>query len=252
MRPLACGEWAPMYAMPRAWSMRPRCVGSVGDEELAEEGGVAVEILGGTEAERPDRAGGVIDRPKQRELRAAGFEPGEGTAVHLQESAAGGFAHAPAAVTRGPARPPGGPPQGPADAADGFPAHRQAVDLPELFGEVHVVKADVGGRHELGDLGAERGRQPSRRGLAAALVAQGRGPAFAKAAPEALELPDGELQRLGALAVGDPTGEGRLDQPSPGQLLLAHRESLHRGMTLSRSSYPMTFSCSTSIVRPAA
>ena len=31
----------------------------------------------------------------------------------------------------------------------------------------------------------------------------------------------------------------------PGQLLPAHRESLHEDMTLSRSSYPMTFSRST-------
>jgi hypothetical protein len=32
----------------------------------------------------------------------------------------------------------------------------------------------------------------------------------------------------------------------PGQLLSAHRESLHGGMTLSRSSYPTTFLCSSS------
>ena len=39
--------------------------------------------------------------------------------------------------------------------------------------------------------------------------------------------------------------ERGFDQAGPGQLLPAHRESLHEDMTLSRSSYPMTFSRST-------
>src|SRR5439155_25017607 len=61
-------------------------------------------------------------------------------------------------------------------------------------------------------------------------------------------LPDGQLQGGGALAVGDAPGQRGLDQAGPGQLLTAHRESRHGGMTLSRSSYPMTFSCSSRIV----
>ena len=46
------------------------------------------------------------------------------------------------------------------------------------------------------DLGVELGRQPSRRGLAAAAMAQRWRPAALEAALEALELPDGQMQGL--------------------------------------------------------
>ena len=70
-------------------------------------------------------------------------------------------------------------------------------------------------------------------------------PAALEAALEALELPDGQMQGRGALAIRNAPRERGFDQAGPGQLLPAHRESLHEDMTLSRSSYPMTFSRST-------
>jgi hypothetical protein len=53
---------------------------------------------------------------------------------------------------------------------------------------------------------------------------------------EALELSHGEAQRSGALLVRDLARQGCLDEPSAWHFLPAHRESLHEGMTFSRSS----------------
>src|SRR5947208_432794 len=149
-------------------------------------------------------------------------------------------------MPRGPARARRGASEGQPKAPHRLAADLEAMDLAELFRQVHVVKAEVGGGHELGDLGAELGRQPARRGLAAALMAQRWRPAALEAALEALEVPDGQMQGGGALAIRNAPRERGLDQAGPGQFLPAHRESLHEGMTLSRSSYPMTFSCSSS------
>jgi len=99
-----------------------------------------------------------------------------------------------------------------------------------------VVKARVGRRHQRDDLGAEGGGHPARRGLAAAAMHQA-APAFtANAGFEALELSHGEAQRPGALLVRDPAGQRGLDEPGAWHFLPAHRESLHEGMTFSRSS----------------
>src|SRR5207247_11227642 len=82
--------------------------------------------------------------------------------------------------------------------------------------------------------------------------------ALLEAALQALKLPVAEPQALISLPIGDASCEGGLDQAGPEQLLPAHREGLHGGMTLprreppmtlSRSSYPMTFSCSSSKFR---
>ena len=76
---------------------------------------------------------------------------------------------------------------------------------------------------------------------------QGEGPPSLEAPLESLDLADTETQRRRRLAIGDPARADRLQQSGTMQLLPAQRESLHGGMTLSRSSYPMTFSRSTSI-----
>jgi hypothetical protein len=196
-----------------------------------------MEILVGPESQRQDGAGRVVDRAEQREGRATGFEPGAGTAVDLDEGATRGFALAPAAVARGPARALGRPPEAQPNPPHRFPADLQPVDLAELFGQVHVV--------ERGNRGPQLRRHAARRGLPPAAVAQRRRPAGLDAPLEVLELPNAQMQRGGAVAVGDAPGQRGFDQASPGQFLAAHRESLHEGMTLSRSSYPMTFSCST-------
>src|SRR5438093_13123459 len=75
---------------------------------------------------------------------------------------------------------------------------------------------------------------------------QGEGPPSLEAPLESLDLADTETQRRRRLAIGDPARADRLQQSGTMQLLPAQRESLHGGMTLSRSSYPMTFSRSTS------
>jgi hypothetical protein len=81
---------------------------------------------------------------------------------------------------------------------------------------------------------------------AAGLMAKGQRPADADALLEALELTRRHAERSGPLAIRNTARQGGLDQSSTGQLLPAHRESLHRATTLSRSSYPTTFSCSSS------
>src|SRR5438046_6833621 len=60
-----------------------------------------------------------------------------------------------------------------------------------------------------------------------------------------------EPQGIRGLAIGDPARTGRLNQSRAVQLLAAQRESLHGGRTLSRGSYPRTFSRSTSTSGPA-
>src|SRR6059036_1888618 len=118
-----------------------------------------------------------------------------------------------------------------------------------------IVEARIDGGHEGRNLGAECCGQAVGRRLVTAPVAQSRFPARLEAAPQALKLPDAQPQTLGSLPIGDASCEGGLDQAGPEQLLPAHREGLHGGMTLprrkppmtlSRSSYPMTFSCSSS------
>src|SRR5207244_2830678 len=59
---------------------------------------------------------------------------------------------------------------------------------------------------------------------------------------QSLELSHGKAQRPGALLVRDLARQGCLDEPSKWHFLPAHRESLHKGMTFSRSSEGGTFS----------
>ena len=63
---------------------------------------------------------------------------------------------------------------------------------------------------------------------------------------QALKLSGCELQSSGAFPIADSACQSRGDQAGAGQFLPAHRESLHRETTFSRSSYPTTFSCSSS------
>src|SRR2546421_5108398 len=70
---------------------------SVAHTEPADERAIVVEVLAGSEAEgRVPRRSRRRSR-EQRELRAAGFEPGGRAAGDLDQRAAGGFSFAPAA-----------------------------------------------------------------------------------------------------------------------------------------------------------
>src|SRR5262249_36069262 len=120
--------------------------------------------------------------------------------------------------------------------------HRRAPPLEPGEGTaVGVTVLEQG----LDSQGEGRGQAPGR-GLAAALMAQGAGSARADALLQALKLSGSEVQGGGALSIADAARQGRADQTRAGHFLPAHRESLHRETTSSRSSYPTTFSCSSS------
>src|SRR6202022_2365759 len=131
-------------------------------------------------------------------------------------------------------------------APDRLPGDRQAVKLAQLLGEVGVIEAGIAVLQQRLHLGTHSGGQPPVGWAPPPLVAHRQGAPLAEALLEALKLPGRHVQRRGALPIGDPAGDGRGQQPRPGQLLSAHRESLHRGTTFSRSSYPTTFLCSSS------
>src|SRR5437016_2891758 len=123
------------------------------------------------------------------------------------------------------------------------------VLLTEFLRQVRIVEAHVHRLHQVGDLLAHGIGQPSRRRPPATAMPQGEGPPSLEPPLESLDLADTETQRRRRLAIGDPARADRLQQSGTMQLLPAQRESLHGGMTLSRSSYPMTFSRSTSTTR---
>src|SRR5882724_3948676 len=203
---------------------------------LFQHGGVAVEIFGGPEPEGERGGGGIIDEPVQGGRRPALLEPGEGAGVELSELPHRGSPRAPAPMLGCPAGALGRPPERPPNPAHGGPAYRQGVVLLKLLGEVDVVEARVGCRHERDDLGAEGGWHSARRGLAAAAMHQAPHALSTEAGLEPLELPHAHTQRSGALLVRDLAGQGRFDEPGAWHFLPAHRESLHEGRTLSRSS----------------
>src|SRR5437016_13911864 len=122
------------------------------------------------------------------------------------------------------------------------------VLLTEFLRQVRIVEAHVHRLHQVGDLLAHGLGQPPRRRPPTTAMPQGEDPSSLEAPLESLDLADTETQRRRRLAIGDPARADRRQQPGTMQLLPAQRESLHGGMTLSRSSYPMTFSRSTSVV----
>jgi len=203
---------------------------------LPEHGGVAVEIFGRAKPEGERDGGGIVDEPMQGGRRPAVLEPGEGAGVELYELAHRRGPGAPAPVLGRAAGALGRPAERTPNAAHGRPAHRQGVELLQLLGEVDVVEARVGRRHERDDLRAEGGGQPPRRGLAAVAMDQAAQALPTDAGLEALELSHGETQRSGALLVRDLAGQGGLDETGAWYFLPAHRESLHEGMTFSRNS----------------
>jgi hypothetical protein len=193
--------------------------------------------------------GGGIVHGAQEHQRWGGFaEPGERAAVDLHPAAAGGFGDAAAA---GPGWAPGtrrGAAESAPQPADGFATDGEPMLLGQLLGQVRVVEAHVDGGHEADDLIQEAGRQPARRGPAAAAMQQGGRAALLKAPFEAPHLPDTQAQRLGHLSIRNPSATNSFYQSRSLQFFSAQRESPHGGRTFSRCSYPRTFSCSTSTV----
>jgi hypothetical protein len=87
-------------------------------------------------------------------------------------------------------------------------------------------------------------RRPGR--PAATAMRQATGAVGFKAPLQPPHLAQAEPQGLSSLARGDPATTRGLYQSGTLQLLPAQREGLHGGRTFSRSSYPRTFSCSSS------
>ena len=110
--------------------------------------------------------------------------------------------------------------------------------LLELFREMDIVEARVGGLQQVRHLLPQGLRQPAGGRAAAALVEQAAGTVALEAALEALDLPDAEVQGGGHLLVRDLPLEGGLEQARPGYFLSAHRERLPclHGMTFSWNS----------------
>src|SRR5215469_3440277 len=104
-------------------------------EDAAKERGIAMDILGGAELQGEDLAGGVIDGAEQNELGAAGLEPGKGTAVDLNQGAAGGLRDAPAPHLGRSPRVLRWLPELLPHASHRFARQREAVLLAQLFGQ---------------------------------------------------------------------------------------------------------------------
>ena len=110
-------------------------------EHLLEDGGVAVQVLGGAEVQGEDGAGGIIDGAVQGHGGAAGLEPGKGAGVDLDQLPHPGrwrpavsVLPRPAAVLRRQA-------QGAASAADQFAADAEALHLAQLLVK-YLLKID--------------------------------------------------------------------------------------------------------------
>ena len=54
---------------------------TVGQTDLLEHGGVAVQVLGRPKVQGEDRVGGIVDRAVEGHAGAPAFEPGTGAAV---------------------------------------------------------------------------------------------------------------------------------------------------------------------------
>ena len=102
---------------------------AVGGAERVQQGGIAVQVLGGTEGQGQAGAGGVVDGAMQGQRRA----------VELHEGAHLGFWRPSGADLAAPAPARGGQPEAAPEPPHRAAAERQALHLPQLFGEVAVV-----------------------------------------------------------------------------------------------------------------
>ena len=220
---------------------------AAGGEHLPQHGGVAVQVFRRAEVQRDDLRSGIVDGAEQGHRRPPALEPVEGTASELNELARGRFAGPAAAMLRRPPPMHSRQAQRTPEAADRFPGDREVLDLEQFFGGMGVIEALVAAGQERLHLHRRARRESTVREPSAALMAKRRTTTRAVALLEALKLPRRDAKRDRPVLVADPPGQRRRNQACPGQLLPAHRESLHGEMTFSRSSYPTTFLCSSSI-----
>jgi hypothetical protein len=123
-------------------------VGGDGDaiaaDEAAKQEEVAVGVFDGAKDGREDVAGGIVDRGMEDEARAAVFEPGMMTPIHLDEQT--GLRHAlpPAAVARWSPFPGTTEAGGAQQALHGLAGDVDALALGQELGEVLIVHAGIG------------------------------------------------------------------------------------------------------------
>ncbi len=109
-------------------------------EHLLEDGGIAVQVLGGAEVQGEDRTGGIIDGAVQGHGGAPGLKPGKGAGVDLDQLPHPGLGRPAVSVLPRPAAVLRRQAQGAAPPADQFAADAQALHLAQLLGSVAVIE----------------------------------------------------------------------------------------------------------------
>lgn len=193
--------------------------------EAAQQGEIAVEVLGRAEVQGQDGARRIVDGAQEEQGRA-GAEPVERAAIDEDETAEGGMARAAGAVLGWAAPALGGQALRPPQPADGAPTDGQALTLPELLGAVAVIEVPIRGLDQRSHAVPDLDGQGSGREAATQPVDQAADARRLIARFEATDLPDAEAKGLGHVGIGELTGEGRLDQAGPGGLLPTHHDGL--------------------------
>lgn len=198
---------------------------AIAADELAQQQEIAVRILLGAKDARQDFPRGIVDGREEDEARAALFEPGMGTAVHLDEEAGLGHALAPAAVL---GRTPG------AWASDACLAQQtlhggtgqdETLVFPEEFGEVMIVYAGVACAGQGEDLRPDGLGETARGGPSAVAMGERPRTVVADLRQQAPEVTEREAQESGGVRHGEVSLDD-LDQDMHSLLLsLAQRDS---------------------------
>ncbi len=210
---------------------------------LLEDGGVAVQVLGGAEVQGEYGTGGIIDGAVQGHGGAAGLEPGKGAGIDLDQLPHPGLWRPAVSVLPRPAAVLRRQAQGAAPAADQFAADAEALHLAQLLGGVAVIEVLVAGVQQGVDLRRDRRRQAARRRPPAPAVEQARRPLGLQPDLQPLDVSGTDAQSGRPLRVGHLTREHHLQQARPRHFLSTHREGLPwlHGVTLSRCSQPRHF-----------
>src|SRR5271155_5049919 len=145
-------------------------------QQAAEQVEVAFGRFRGEELSGENFAAGVVLHAQCGEARTAAFEPVVQAAVALDQFALTRDAQAALAVGRGTAFARGAAPSAAKQTAKSLAAEGEALDLAQLFAEVVVVEAGVGGAHQTQDALAHRLGQATGAGPAATGVGQSRPP----------------------------------------------------------------------------
>jgi hypothetical protein len=211
--------WRPRIAMKDAMPIGVgRCRQAIAADELAQEQEIAVGILLGAKHTSQDFARGIVDGGEEDEARAAIFEPGMVTAVHLDKKPGLRHALAPAAMFGRPPGPWTSDARFSQQALHGGAGQDETLVLSEELGEVMIVGAGISraGQHE--DLSADGLGEAAWRGPSAVPMGERRRAVEADLRQQATEVTEREAQEPGRLRHGEAPFDD-LDQDM-GTLLL--------------------------------